>query len=83
MPELPEAMQARFVRDVRAARRTTRVALTASRALADYFEAAVDAGADAKIGRATGCSAKSPRRSTAPSSTSRTRRCAARRSRGC
>ncbi len=47
LPELPEAMQARFARDY-ALPSTDAVALTSTRESASYFEAAVAAGADGK-----------------------------------
>ncbi len=47
MPELPDAKMARFLRDYGLTPYDAGV-LTATRALADYFEAAVDAGAPAK-----------------------------------
>jgi len=48
LPELPEAMQARFVRDYALALHDA-VALTASRELASYFEAAASGAGDAKL----------------------------------
>jgi aspartyl-tRNA(Asn)/glutamyl-tRNA(Gln) amidotransferase subunit B len=47
MPELPEAKRARFVRDIGITPYDADV-LAATRALADYFEAAVKAGAPGK-----------------------------------
>ncbi len=49
MPELPEAKRKRFVRDFRITPYDAEV-LTATRALADYFEGVVRAGAPAKPG---------------------------------
>jgi len=48
MPELPEAMKARFMGEYGLAQYDA-TALTASRALADYFVAVVSAGTEAKI----------------------------------
>jgi aspartyl-tRNA(Asn)/glutamyl-tRNA(Gln) amidotransferase subunit B len=48
LPELPEAMQARFVRDY-ALTMQDAVALTASRELAAYFESAASGAGDAKL----------------------------------
>ncbi len=48
MPELPEAMQARFVRDL-ALSAYDASTLTASKEVADYFERVINAGADPKL----------------------------------
>lgn len=48
MPELPQAMQARFMREQQLSAYDAGV-LTASRAVADYFIATVEAGADPKL----------------------------------
>ncbi|MEO8508049.1 MAG: Asp-tRNA(Asn)/Glu-tRNA(Gln) amidotransferase subunit GatB [Betaproteobacteria bacterium] len=48
MPELPEAMKARFVEEDELVSETARK-LVNSRAMADYYEATVQAGVDAKL----------------------------------
>jgi aspartyl-tRNA(Asn)/glutamyl-tRNA(Gln) amidotransferase subunit B len=48
MPELPEAMQVRFVRDL-ALSAYDASTLTASKEVADYFERVINAGADPKL----------------------------------
>jgi aspartyl-tRNA(Asn)/glutamyl-tRNA(Gln) amidotransferase subunit B len=48
MPELPEAMQVRFVRDLALSAYDSST-LTASKEVADYFERVINAGADPKL----------------------------------